>query len=259
MSFFFSPTLYALAWLIGMIITLEMGRRIGVRRLLIDQGNEMTGIDMMGGVVFTLCGLLMAFTLTGGAARYDTRRMLIAQEANEIGTAYLRVDLLEKADQPPIRALFKKYLNSRIAVYQKVPDISAAQKELAHSSDIQLSIWKESIAATRKPGAHPDAAKLLLPALNSMIDITTTRLMAALIHPPVVIYLLLFLLGLGCSLIVGIRMANAQRRSWLHIVVFSIVMSASAYVILAMEYPRRSFINLGEYDYLLLEVAKSMK
>jgi hypothetical protein len=257
MNLFFSPTLFALAWLIGMFVTMQVGRRIGEKRLQADK--ETTGIDMMGGVVFTLCGLLLAFTLTGGASRYDTRRMLIAQEANDIGTAYLRVDLLASADQPQVRALFREYVASRIAAYGKIPDITAAKTELARSSEIQLTIWKQSIAATRNSSAHPDAAKLLLPALNNMIDVTTTRLMAARIHPPIVIYFLLFLIGLGCALIIGIRMALAERKNWLHMILFSIVMSGCAYVILALEFPRMSFINLGEYDQLLVELADSMK
>ena len=257
MDIFFSPTLFALAWLIGMLITMEVGRRIGARQLQEDK--QSAGTDMMGGVVFTLCGLLLAFTLAGGASRYDNRRMLIAQEVNDIGTAYLRVDLLNSSDQPQVRALFREYLNSRIAAYKKVPDITAAKAELARSSEIQLRIWNQSIAATRNPGSHPDAAKLLLPALNNMIDVTTTRLMAARIHPPVVIYFLLFLLGLGCALIIGIRMGRGERRSWLHIILFSIVMSGCAYVIVALEYPRMSFINLGEYDQLFVELAESMK
>jgi hypothetical protein len=257
MDVYFSPTLFALAWLIGMLIMMEVGRRIGARQLQADK--QTAGTDMMGGVVFTLCGLLMAFTLAGGASRYDTRRMLIAQEVNDIGTAYFRVDLLDSSDQPQIRDLFRQYLNSRILVYRKVPDITAAKAQLGRSSEIQLVIWKQSVSATRHPGAHPDAAKLLLPALNNMFDVTSTRLMAARIHPPLVIYYFLFLLGLGCALIIGIRMGNAERRSWLHVILFSIVMSGCAYVIVALEYPRMGVINLHEYDQLFVELADSMK
>ena len=92
-----------------------------------------------------------------------------------------------------------------------------------------------------------------------MIDITSTRLMAARIHPALIMYVLLFILGLGCALVAGIRMANAKRRSWLHIFVFALVMSASVYVILALEYPRRSFINLSEYDQIFIELRDSMR
>src|SRR4051812_23260931 len=111
-----SPTLFAAAWLIAMIIMMEFGRRAGVRQNAREPGKEMAGIDMMGGTVFTLCGLLIAFTLTGAASRYDERRMLIADEANEIGTAYLRIDLLPDSSQPELRQLFYDYVDSRLEV-----------------------------------------------------------------------------------------------------------------------------------------------
>src|SRR3954466_11724822 len=117
-----SPPVFAGTWLLAMIITMELGRRVGVRQNEKEPGKEMAGIDMMGGTVFTLCGLLIAFTLTGAASRYDERRMLIADEANEIGTAYLRIDLLPDSSQPELRQLFYDYVESRLEVYRKLPD-----------------------------------------------------------------------------------------------------------------------------------------
>jgi cytolysin (calcineurin-like family phosphatase) len=58
--------------------------------------------------------LLVAFTFSGVAERYDHRRQLIAEETNNIGTAWLRVDLLSTSDQPPVRELFRRYLDSRL-------------------------------------------------------------------------------------------------------------------------------------------------
>ena len=254
-----SPTYFALAWLIGIIITMEIGKRFGSRQLAKYPTKEMAGMDMMGASVFTLCGLLLAFTLTGSASRYDDRRMLIAEEANDIGTAYLRLSLLPDSVQPPLRALFKDYLTARINTYSKEADLAVAMTELKRSEGIQMDIWNRSVAATQIPGGHVDAAKLLLPALNEMIDITTTRLMAARIHPPSTMYILLFILGLSCSLVVGIRSAGRKGRNWFHVLLFAIVMSTSAYVILALEYPRKSFINLGEYDQVLIDLRKGMQ
>ena len=72
--------------------------------------------------MFALFGLLIAFTFSGGASRLDTRRQLIAEEANAIGTAYLCLDLLPASDQPALRGLFRDYLDSRLAVYRKLPE-----------------------------------------------------------------------------------------------------------------------------------------
>jgi hypothetical protein len=135
----------------------------------------------------------------------------------------------------------------------------AAEIEMAKSKKIQEEIWMEALTATRLPDSHPDAGKLLLPALNSMIDITTTRTMALQIHPPRIIYALLFGLGLICSLLVGYRMASGQNRSWLHIFGFTVMTVIIVYVILDAEYPRAGLIRLETADQLLVKLREGMK
>jgi hypothetical protein len=92
-----------------------------------------------------------------------------------------------------------------------------------------------------------------------MFDITTTRTMAARVHPPVVVYYLLFLLGLGCALLAGHAMAGVTSWSWLHAVAFAAIVAAAVYVILEIEYPRLGLIHLGEFDQVLVELRDSMK
>src|SRR6266498_4186145 len=214
MDRFISAPLFVAGLLVGMLLMMEIGRRAGLRRLARDPDKGMAGLDPIAGAVFALFGLLIAFTFSGGASRLDSRRQLIAEEANDIGTAYLRLDLLPANAQPALRVLFRDYVDSRLAVYRKLPDIDAAKIELARS---------RALAGTHEPGAHIDAAKLLLPSVNSMIDITTTRTMAARIHPPAIIYGLLFAVGLGCSLLAGYRMAENKYRSWIHILGFTVI------------------------------------
>ena len=79
---------------IGMLCLLEVGRRVGQRRREADTEGARAGVGVIDGAVFALLGLLLAFTFSGAAARFDTRRHLIVEEANAIGTAYLRLDLL---------------------------------------------------------------------------------------------------------------------------------------------------------------------
>jgi len=78
--------------------------------------------------------------------------------------------------------LFRRYVDSRLETYRKLPNMEAAKPEMIKSKKLQED-WTEAVAATLLPKSHPDAGKLLLPALNNMIDITTTRAMALRIHP----------------------------------------------------------------------------
>jgi hypothetical protein len=92
-----------------------------------------------------------------------------------------------------------------------------------------------------------------------MIDITTTRTMAMQMHPPTVIFAMLFGLALASSLLVGYGMAGSKRRNWLHTLCLAFAMAVSVYVILDIEYPRLGFIRLDAFDRTLMELRESMK
>lgn len=241
----------------GIVAMLELGRRLGIRRLASDPAGAQAGTGAVEGAVFALVGLLIAFTFSGAASRFDARRDLIVAETNAVGTAWLRLDLLP-APQPEIRDSFIQYLDARLAVYRELPDIEAARAELAKATALQATIWAQAIAASQREGASPDAIKLLLPALNEMFDITTTRTMATQAHPPFVIYGMLIGLALASALLAGFGMAGSQSRSWLHILGFAAVMAVAVYVIIDLEFPRLGLIQVDTFDRALVELRASM-
>jgi len=253
-----SAPAFAVALFLGMVLFLEVGRQLRRRRMVLAADDEQFGAGAVEGAVFALFGLLVAFSFSGAAARFDARRALIVDEANDIGTAYLRVEMLAPSDQPAMRALFRNYVDSRLEVYRRLPDVAAAQKELTHSGEIQGEIWKHAVAETRSQAAHPDAGKLLLPAINSMIDITTTRTVAARTHPPVILFYLLLVLGLAQSLLAGFSMAGVNRRSWLHLFAFALITVIVVYVIVDLEFPRFGLIRIDKYDQVLVDLRSSM-
>jgi hypothetical protein len=257
-----NPTTYGLvlagALLVGMLLLLETGRRLGVRRRAQDPEGAQQGLGVVDGAVFSLLGLLIAFTFSGAATRFDDRRHLIVEEANAIGTAYLRLDLLPSTAQPALRELFRQYLDSRLATYARLPDVAAARAELARSVNLQGSIWTDAVTACRDSGSTP-AHMLLLPALNSMIDITTTRTEIMKLHPPVIVFAMLGVLSLAASLLAGYGMAGGRSRSWIHIWGFAAVMAFTVYVIVDIEYPRFGLIRVDAADSVLKELRQSMK
>jgi hypothetical protein len=100
---------------------------------------------------------------------------------------------------------------------------------------------------------------LLLPALNQMIDITTTRTMATQFHPPLIVFVLLVALSFTAALLAGYSMgAPGRKRSWIHIVGFATVMAITVYVIIDIEYPRHGFIRVDQVDHVLRELRLSM-
>ena len=257
MNIILVAALTALGLFGGVLLLLETGRRIGVRRIASDSEGARAGTGAVEGAVFGLMGLLIAFTFSGAAARFDTRRQLVTEEANNIGTAWLRLDLLPAGAQPALRESFRRYVDLRLEVYRKLPDLEAAQAALGRCAVLQGEIWSQAVAACRE--GPPSAAMLLLPALNQMFDITTTRTTAARIHPPVIIFVTLVALTLISALLAGYSMAPAKTRSCIHMLGFALVMAAAVYIILDLEHPRMGLINIHAADQVLVDLRQSMK
>jgi hypothetical protein len=243
---------------LGMLVMLELGRQVGARnRRRVGEGAN-AGIGTVEGSVFGLLGLLLAFTFSGAASRFDARRDLIVQEANDIGTAYLRLDLLPADAQPALRANFREYIATRLAIFRSAEDTVAAKREMARAVELQADIWRQALVATQAaPSTAP--AMLLIPALNAMFDIASTRNMAVRAHPPSVVYLLLGVLTLVGGLFAGYGMSADETRKWLHTVGFAVIMAATVYVILDFEFPRLGLIRVDAYDQALVEVQNGMK
>ena len=141
MHFTWTAALVAASLLAGVLLFLELGRRIGLRRLKQEGDGAGAGVGVVEGAVFALLGLLVAFTFSGAAARFEHRRNLVVDEANAVGTAYLRIGLLPTAAQGEMRDRFRRYLDARLAVYRAMPDVEAAN-----------SISRLPIACSRKSG-----------------------------------------------------------------------------------------------------------
>jgi len=251
--------LSAICLFVLMLVFYEFGRRMGKRRLARDPEGLAKGISAAEGAVFGLLGLIFAFTFSGAASRFEDRRHLITEEANAIGTAYLRIDLLPADAQPEIRTLFREYTGLRSRIYSNSNDMAATGSRLEATTRLQQKIWGKSLSAIEKEGGSVDATKLLLPALNQMIDITTTREVATRNHPPLIVFLLLAGLSLAGAMLVGYDMSTNKDRGWFHSVCFAAIISLACYVIIDLEFPRMGLIRVDSADQLLVDLQKSMK
>jgi len=186
------------------------------------------------------------------------RRNQIVEEANAIGTAYLRLDVLPAVAQPPLREAFRRYVDARLAAYRKLPDVEAAKRELTTANALQEEIWKEALAAVRGDAA-PYAPMVLLPALNAMFDIATTRTMTTQLHTPLSIFVIMFVLALMGGLLSGYGMAAGKSGSWLHMICFVIVVVATVSAILDLEFPRLGWARIEAFDQGLVDLRVKMQ
>ena len=242
---------------LGMLAMQHLGHGIAVRRIALDPENAKKGAGVIEGAVFGLLSLLIAFTFSGSVTRFDGRRHLVGEEAIRISTAWDRIGLLPAAAQPGLRDLFKRYLDARLDTYRNPDDVDATKAAWDHSLKLQEEIWEQGVSAGQAaPTTVP--SMLFLPAVNQMIDITRTRLLATRMHPPPIVYAMLAVVALVGALLAGFHMAGSQARSWLHTFGFAAVLAATVYVILDMEYPRLGLIRVDAVDELLVDLRRSM-
>jgi hypothetical protein len=208
--------------------------------------------------VFGLMGLLIAFTFSGAAARFEARRQLIVEEANDVGTAYLRLDLLPAGTRDTMREEFKRYVDTRIGAYRASDDPAKAYAMYAESATQQGELWTTAVEACGQVSTTP-CTMLLLPALNAVLDIAATRAAALQQHPPGVVYVLLGVLALACALLAGFSMGGDPRRSWLHVGGFAAILALTIYVTVDLEYPRQGLIRVDAFDQVLVDARAAMR
>ena len=239
-----------------MLALQEVGWRLGERHRR-QAGADKTASGATEAAVYGLLGLFLAFTFSGAGARFEARHHLVVQEANAIGTAWLRIDLLPAAAQPHMRDLFRAYTDARIDRFRHASDAAIGGADLSRSVALQQQIWSAAVAAANESGQIPPFS-LLLPALNEMIDITTTREAAARLHPPIAVFVMVGTLALIGALFAGYGMAG-KARSRVHTIGFAAVLMMALFVIIDFEFPRFGFIRIDAADSLLTDVRQSMK
>jgi hypothetical protein len=247
-----------LSLFVGMIVLLEVGRRLGLRRPAPTDEAGKFGVAAVDGAVFGLMGLLLAFTFSGALNRWDTRREHIRDEVNAIGTAYLRLDLLPSATRPALQKAFRDYVDARVATYAGIWDADAFQSNHAKSEALKAMIWRDALTACGDTTSS-STAELVLPSLNEMFDMTTTRDLTAAAHAPAVIYIMLSVVVLASSLLAGYGMAGSKSVSRVHTTCYALMVALTVYVTLEIEFPRLGLVRIDSADAAFLELRDSMK
>jgi hypothetical protein len=215
-------------------------------------------VGAVEGAVFGLLGLLLAFSFGGATTRFNNRRALIVEEANAQGTAWLRLDLAPAAEQPALREAFRAYVDGRLAIYAALPDFDAAMAAVKRTGELQAALWTRAVETSRQSGGE-NLQRALLPNLNEMFDIATTRTRVSFTHTSPVITGFLLAVVLLSAVLAGHSMSAGKRRRISHWIMFAAVTATTMYLIFDLEYPRFGLIRVDADDQVLIDLRESMK
>lgn len=240
------PVLMFLA-ILGVV---KLGSIIGDRTHHKSEGKRTKSDDTLIGAVLGLMGLIIAFTFSGAAGRLDQRERLIVAEANAISSAYGSISYLNQEDRPPVADLFKKYLDSRITLYNNILDTTQFKEKQSNAEALLSEIKNTSLASVRKVKS-PDRALAndLVRQVSAMSSAYDSQRQAMFFHPPRIIWVSLIFLVIISSFLAGYKMGIEQRKERFLLIVFALLMSAAIYLIFSLEFPLLTHVNLSEYNH----------
>ncbi len=236
-----SAPLIVIILFVGIILSYLFGLRTMSGRKKKDPSYTSDGMGPLEGALLGLLSLLLAFTFNQSASHYDTRRDLVVQESNDIGTALLRSALYPDSIQLAFKNDFKNYIASRIVYYDAGADEGKILSALKEANGASTRIWQRAAVLSQQPG-EPTRSMQMIPAVNGMIDAVSTREEARRKHVPESILWLLFALCLAGSFIVGYS-SKSGKIDYIILCTYSLMTIMTIYVILDLDRPRRGIIT----------------
>lgn len=249
------------AWVIALLLLLLMLISIFIG---VKTGNYIRGIrppkekSTETSALIALLFFLLAFTFGMSGDRYDSRRKIIVEEANDIGTAILRSDLYPDSIRTLFRKDFKDYVEVRIAYYETGPNIKGILKADSLSQVISAKLWKRASDLSKKP-SNLAATQQMIPALNTMIDVTTSRLAGEKAKVPQSILIMLFFLSVIIAFYSGYSDGRNGRVDWLVQIGFCLLVSLVILFTLDLDRPRRGFVNLDVPNQTIIDLRKNFE
>ena len=236
--------------LVLVILALEIGYHLGRRT---GQGNtpDVPHLGAVLGGMMGLMGLLLAFSFGGAAGRFLDRQQLVVREANAIGTAYLRAELLPSPHAAELQQGLRDYTDARLKLYESrsVGDIFAAS---ALSADVGNKVWASARAGVV---AAPQFTMAVLPPVNEVIDLNTTHLAAIRRHLPWLAMGTLVLSTLIALMTIGFSAGLSKRRNHAVTLALALLVGLTLWITIDLDYPRLGFIKIS--DEPMLELKKS--
>src|SRR4029079_16016381 len=214
-------------------------------------GEQQGPTNLLVGSILALLAFLLAVTMGMASDRFDARRGIVLDEANSIGTTYLRAGYLPEPASSQIRELLREYVPPR----DVVTDAKAAKLavDIQRSQEILNEVWtiSEGIAKNTNQG---DLVSLYLESLNETIDLNETRITAGLYARVPETVLLLLVGGSVLSLgMVGYSAVMTKRRAVLNAIVLVIALGAVIMIVVDLDRPREGFIQVSQQPLIDLQ------
>jgi hypothetical protein len=234
------------------LLAIEGGYRLGRLRAMRAEHEKEAPVGAMVAAMLGLLAFILAFTFSLAAQRFDTRRQVLLDEANAIGTAYLRAAMLPQHEEE-IRSLLREYVDVRLAALQT----DGVAEGIRKSEELQNRIWDRAVALARD---NPDSVVvgLFVQSLNEVIDLHAKRITAGIRNRvPAVIWIALFAVAVISLGAMGYHAGLVRTSRSLAIVAVGLTFTVVIGLVADLDSPREGFLKVSQQA--LVDLRESMK
>jgi hypothetical protein len=240
-----------IAILAVVLLSVECGYRLGRYRRNRHEQEKETSVGTMVGATLGLLAFILAFTFGLAAARFDTRRQVILDEANAIGTTYLRAGMLPERREE-IQTLLRNYVNTRLEAVRP----GNIAEGIRQSENIQNGLWTHATAVGEK-NPNSIVVGLFVQSLNEMIDLHAKRVQAGLrSRIPGAIWVGLFAVAAFSLATMGYHAGMVSTRRSLATLAVAFTFSVVIELIADLDRPQEGVLRVSQHA--LLDLQKSM-
>ncbi|HTP69293.1 MAG TPA: hypothetical protein VMJ35_10355 [Dongiaceae bacterium] len=245
------PVLFFVVSLVALWLAAHSGAFLR-QKLHPDALDDDDDYSLVLGATLTLLGLLIGFTFSMAAGRYDQRKNYEEEEANAIGTEYVRADLLPPADAEKVRVLLREYLDLRIVYYSHLSHEQLQQNDAA-TAQLQSRLWT---AITPAVNAEPNPVRALVTSgMNDVLNRQGYTQAAWLNRVPVAAWLLMIAIAIFSNVLFGFR-AKGKKSKFMFLYL-PIALSISFFLVSDIDAPRGGVILVHPQNLQIL--ADSMR
>lgn len=247
--------LIAVALFISMAVAMELGYRIGLWTRASANDASKEHINGIQASILGILALLLGFTFSLSLQRFDSRSEAVVEEANAIGTAYLRAQLLPTPLRADVQAQLRNYVDLRVQAGAQTLVAGQVREALqAKTASAQATLWNHAHRAVELE-PHSYTPVLFVEAINTLIDSYGKRDAALNRHVPEVVLLLLYATFLMAGGIVGFASGVASHRPSLVSYFMVLLMVVLVFIILDLDRPRRGLIQVSQKSMVELQAS----
>jgi hypothetical protein len=205
-------------------------------------------VGALSGATLALLAFLLAFVISAGVNNFTARRQAVVDEANAIGTTYLRAGYLPDPEAAESRQLLRDYVDQRLAAV----DPTQTAQAIARSEEIQQELWARA-EGLAKTSSSPTLA-LYIASLNEVIDLHTVRVNLALVFRlPWVLVLVLLVIALLALGLVGLHAGYAEKRNPIALVAFVLTLAVVFLLIVDLTRGQEGMMRVSQQAMLDLQ------